>query len=466
MAKKGISRSKLNNVVKSLPTPVKEHLKRCKKLANYYVQRVLTEDWFIDAGYKAENLVGAIFYHDVGKATIPKDCIHINECKQKVKKEKYYAHVSAGIAICEKEGGANFFDCKEKSYEKTIYNVISDHHERYDGNGFPNKKEGREISFEGRLTAVIETFDNLLFVGEKKEIDFEGAAATLREMSGKELDGEIVETLLVDENALKDFIEFINEREKDNRRKDRYGVQLRYNPVLNVIDNVLDRFVTDIVINDPYYGIIPSHLFVSVAEKAGSIYQVEKIGFEKLCLNLEKLMIRGLEVPEVAYRFSARQLEKKNFFKDIKKILNKYAVPVNKIVIMMTENSLVDYSSDLEKAVNGIHELGMRFFISEFGEQLSLISSNESLQIDGVIFKTEYGKKIAVNPKTYGIVSGVVRIIEKLHSDIVLAGISDARAEESTVKMGVKYAVGSRYGKALNDKELIAYVKAGGGVDG
>ena len=60
----------------------------------------------------------------------------------------------------------------------------------------------------------------------------------------------------------------------------------------------------------------------------------------------------------------------------------------------------------------------------------------------------------------------MVRIVEKLQADIVIDGVEDSRAEESVLKMGAKYASGGRYGKSLNDKELIDYVKQGGGLDG
>ena len=58
------------------------------------------------------------------------------------------------------------------------------------------------------------------------------------------------------------------------------------------------------------------------------------------------------------------------------------------------------------------------------------------------------------------------RIVEKLQSDIVVAGVVDSRAEEVTIKMGAKYAFGPRYGKPLNDREFIDFMKEGGGADG
>lgn len=467
MAKKySVSKVQLNNLIKTLPVPVQEHLKRCRRLAEYVLERVSAEDWFIEGNYRAKDIEGAIAYHDIGKALLPKDALYFEHCTNNKTRDKYYSHVDEAIALIEREQQIIFSECKDGTYEKTLYYVIAEHHECVDGSGFPGNKTGNMISFIGKLTAVIDTFDNLLFVGNTGEVDFDGGLEKIKALAGTKLDAWVLDLLISDEETLRGFVDYINDREKDVRRKDRYGIQVRYYPVYNVRDMRIAGYQTDLVINDPYYGLMPSHLFRAVAEKAGSVYQLEKIGFEKLCINLEKLMIRGLPIPEVVYTFSARHLEKKNFFKDVKKILNKYEIHSNKIIFAMTENSLTDYCANITQAVNGAHELGVRFFISEFGEQISLLSQNEGGQIDGVFFKKEYGAKLARNPKTYSIVSGMVRIVEKLQADIVIDGVEDSRAEESVLKMGAKYASGGRYGKSLNDKELIDYVKQGGGLDG
>ncbi len=467
MAKKySVSKVQLNNLVKTMPAPVQEHLKRCRRLAEFVLERVSTEDWFLEAKYRAKDIASAIAYHDIGKALLPKDSIYLEHCSTKKAREKYYTHVEEAIQLIEREQQIIFSECKEGTYEKTLFYAIAEHHECADGSGFPQGKTGNMLSFVGKLTAVVDAFDNAVFVGNTGEIDFDGGLEKIKELAGTKLDKQTVEMLISDEETLRSFVSYINDREKDVRRKDRYGIQVRYLPIYNVRDMRIAGYQTDLVINDPYYGLMPSHLFRSVAEKAGSIFQLEKIGFEKLCINLEKLMIRGLPVPEVYYPFSARHMEKKNFFKDVKKIINKYEINPNKIIFMMSENSLTDYCVDITQAVNGMHDLGVRFFINEFGEQISLLSQNEEGQIDGVFFKKEYGAKLARNPKTYSIVSGILRIVEKLHADIVIDGIEDSRGEESVLKMGAKYASGGRYGKSLTDKDLIDYVKQGGGLDG
>lgn len=462
---KNISKAKLNNLMKSLPTPIQEHSKRCKKLAEFFIERVSTEDWFIEGKYKGVNIVTAIYYHDIGKKRIPKDNLYIEHCNTVAKKEKYKSHVEEGKRLVEEECEIQFEPYRENSLAKTLYYTIVDHHENYDGSGFPAGKKGEEISFIGRLTAVIETFDNLLFVGNANAINFEEAVQALKALAGTRLDEEIVNLLTSDEKTLQEYVKYINVREKDNHRKDRYGLQLRYRPIMNVRENRTVSLIADVVINDAYYGILPSTSFMPIAEKQGKASMLHKIAFEKLCIQLEKIALRGFKVPEVFFEVSARVLEKKNFFKDIDKLLKKYRILRSKINIVMTENSLVDYCADVVKASNEVHSLKLNFIIGDFGDQVSLISANDNLSLDGVIFKQIYGKMIAVNPKTYSIVSGIARIVEKLNIPVIFDGVGDSRGEESVMKMHVKYACGPRYGDPMTDAGLIERLKAGG-LDG
>jgi len=456
-----ISKVKLNNIVKKMPTPVVEHLKRCKKIAEYLLSNI-DDYWLKKRSYKVDDLVSAVFYHDVGKAKLPKDCLYLEHCNTNAKKEIYFSHTYEGLKLIEETNEILLGVYKDSSLEKMLYNATLYHHEHFDGSGYPEGKSGEDISFVARLVAVVDTFDNLLFVGKSNQIDFEGAVKALQAQAGKRLDPKVIDWLLLDVDDLKAFVATINTKEKDGRKKDRYGMQMRYRPVYNIRENKIDSYVADIVINDAYYGILPSSTFIPIAEKTGQVAQMQKIALEKMFINLEKMSLKGLKIPEIAFNISARVLEKKNFFKDVDKLLNKYRIVRSKLAFVVSETSVMDFDVNFTQLVNEIHSLGVKFILSEFGDQVSLISANDNLQIDGVMFKQMYGRVIALNPRTYSIVSGIVRIAEKINIPVIMDGVSDTSAEESALKMQVKYACGERYGEPMTDAQLVDLLRMGG----
>ena len=85
-----------------------------------------------------------------------------------------------------------------------------------------------------------------------------------------------------------------------------------------------------------------------------------------------------------------------------------------------------------------------------------MIESVGEHQIDGITFKSSYGKKIATDTKTSSIVAGLAVIAERLGIRVILDGIENQNAELNAVRMGIRYASGLRYGEEINDKELVA----------
>jgi response regulator RpfG family c-di-GMP phosphodiesterase len=75
--------------------------------------------------------------------------------------------------------------------------IALDHHERWDGSGYPQGKQGTTISIEGRITALADVFDALTSVRCYKEPwSFEAVKSLFADERGKQFDPELVDILL------------------------------------------------------------------------------------------------------------------------------------------------------------------------------------------------------------------------------------------------------------------------------
>jgi response regulator RpfG family c-di-GMP phosphodiesterase len=90
--------------------------------------------------------------HDVGKIGIP-DAILLKPGKftpQEFELMKSHAEIGAGIL----SGG-------HSALIQMAESIANSHHERWDGNGYPNKLTGENIPLEGRIVSVADVFDAL-----------------------------------------------------------------------------------------------------------------------------------------------------------------------------------------------------------------------------------------------------------------------------------------------------------------
>lgn len=131
-----------------------EHVRRIYEITKYI---------FINTSLKAdlkeediENIALASIMHDVGKIAIP-DAI-LNK-PGKLTKEEYEimkTHTTKGAIILEK-----IPQLKESSFFDYAYDIALHHHERYDGNGYPEGLKGEEISIWSQVVSLADVYDAL-----------------------------------------------------------------------------------------------------------------------------------------------------------------------------------------------------------------------------------------------------------------------------------------------------------------
>jgi len=132
-----------------------------------------------------EIIIGA-FLHDLGKIGIPDSILLKNGKLSNDEFTKMQEHVNKGIQIIK---GNQWLE-KGKS-------IIFCHHEKYDGNGYPNGLERENIPRSARLFAIIDVFDALTSKRPYKEpFSYETAINILKESSGSHFDPAILDSFI------------------------------------------------------------------------------------------------------------------------------------------------------------------------------------------------------------------------------------------------------------------------------
>ncbi len=86
---------------------------------------------------------------------------------------------------------------KDISQWKDIVPVIREHHERYDGTGYPAGLKGSDISLGARIVGIAEAFDAMTSPDNyKPAVGFQQAIEEIKALSGKQFDPEAADVLL------------------------------------------------------------------------------------------------------------------------------------------------------------------------------------------------------------------------------------------------------------------------------
>lgn len=80
------------------------------------------------------------------------------------------------------------------SFLENVKSIIAEHHERYDGKGYPLGKKGEEISLESRIIAICDSFDAMTSDRPyRKALSIESALEEIRRCAGTQFDPHLVE---------------------------------------------------------------------------------------------------------------------------------------------------------------------------------------------------------------------------------------------------------------------------------
>lgn len=138
--------------------------------------------------------------HDIGKIKIPTTIINnpgklSDDDFEMIKKHPGFG----GELLDENEHSC---DCEGVDFE-IIRRVIMEHHENYNGTGYPNKMEGKDIHVLARVCAIADFFDAITTKRSYHEVlSTEDALAVMEKSVGRKIDPKIFEMFKENVNQL------------------------------------------------------------------------------------------------------------------------------------------------------------------------------------------------------------------------------------------------------------------------
>ncbi len=172
----------LGDVVESRSNETANHVKRVSHFSRMLARlNGMSED-------ETEMLFMAAPMHDVGKVAIP-DRILLKAGKLDADEwEQMKTHA---------EIGASMLSSSKRPVLQAAAIIAGEHHEKFDGTGYPRGLQGHDIHIYGRIVAVADVFDALAQKRCYKEAwPLEDILVLLREQKGKHFDPELVELFL------------------------------------------------------------------------------------------------------------------------------------------------------------------------------------------------------------------------------------------------------------------------------
>lgn len=143
------------------------------------------------------------YLHDIGKVALDPEILHKPYPLDLRDQHEMKRHPLVGFRLL------NFFE-----ETADLADGVLAHHEKWDGTGYPKGLQGNEIPLLGRILAIVETYDRVLFYPFTQSFSPEEALQLIADGAGNKFDPHLAKSFL-EMIKLKDGVEVAISKEED-----------------------------------------------------------------------------------------------------------------------------------------------------------------------------------------------------------------------------------------------------------
>jgi diguanylate cyclase (GGDEF)-like protein len=201
---------------------------------------------------------------------------------------------------------------------------------------------------------------------------------------------------------------------------------LHYQPIVDTQSGRILSLETLVRWQHRTRGLLSAGAFVDVAERTGLILPLGRYVLDRACRQAaEWAQHWGADGPRVAVNVSPRQLTEPGFVAEVAETLWRTRVDPDRLVLELTESSLVDAVA--EHAVAGLTELGLKVMIDDFGAGFSSLSHLKRMPVTGLKIDRGLLGGVTERSRDAAILRSIVGLGGELGLTVVVEGVETPR---------------------------------------
>lgn len=165
--------------IKQISPQIYREFKHAKRVSFYAKQLASALSCSL---YEINNIEQSGFTHDLGKLIIDHRILY---------KEDVLNHLEWKIIKKHPQFGCELLSLSQNF--RHLIPIVEQHHEWWNGNGYPNGLKGNEILFSARVLSIVDAYDAMTCNRSyQKRMDSDAAVAEIERCAGSQFDPEIV----------------------------------------------------------------------------------------------------------------------------------------------------------------------------------------------------------------------------------------------------------------------------------
>ncbi|MBB1450717.1 EAL domain-containing protein [Pseudoalteromonas sp. SG43-1] len=232
--------------------------------------------------------------------------------------------------------------------------------------------------------------------------------------------------------------------------------ELFYQPIFSIDGKSVPKAEALIRWNHPERGLIGPNEFIPVAEKNGLINDIGQWVKSQAIQDTVQFNVLSEKAIQVSVNTSPLEIDRAGCWVDEWIFASKkYQLPANTILIEVTENTLMDPDSSIQRQLKRLSTINIDIAIDDFGVGYSSLAYLQRLDIDILKIDRSFINDIESNDNSIALVKAIITMAHNLDVMVVAEGVETQKQYDLLKQLACDYIQGYIFSKAITKQEFM-----------
>lgn len=231
---------------------------------------------------------------------------------------------------------------------------------------------------------------------------------------------------------------------------------LEYQPIIDLKTNHCHGVEALIRWRHPTLGIIAPSDFLVIAEATGMMLSIGQWVIKRSLEEVKKFDIGRHFF--LSINISANELDLIETGERIISCLDELAIPPEKVIIELTETSIMQHPNDVIEKLQRLADIGIHIAIDDYGTGYSSLSYIKQLPISIIKIDKSFIDDLGQDPQDSIIIQSTIELAHNLGLKVIAEGVETKEQLTVLKKFGCDYAQGYYFSKSLAPHDLTHYL--------
>lgn len=189
--------------------------------------------------------------------------------------------------------------------------------------------------------------------------------------------------------------------------------------------------------------------FIPLIERSGQIVDVDFYVYREVFRFLAERLKEGKKVVPISLNVSRMHLNRTDFLDYVEALLQEFEIPCSLIEFELTESIYLDNTERALELIKGLHKLGIKVSMDDFGSGYSSLNLLSKLPIDIIKLDKVFLKEGEMQESDKIIISCVVDMAKKLHITSLCEGVETQEQSNYLKEVGCQMQQGFYFSRPI-----------------